>query len=84
MCDKNHDIPSAEAIHQSKLHDVVITTDTCNAECILSSLMKEAVTEVLGEKIHNDGGIPEDEQTHVYIQDCHNYMRNVWVGAVNQ
>jgi hypothetical protein len=34
--------------------------------------------------MHNDGGNPDDEQIHVYTQDCHNHMRNVWIGAVTQ
>ena len=37
MFGTNHDIPSAEAIHLSKLWDGIITTDTCNSARLLSS-----------------------------------------------
>ena len=84
MFDTNHDIPSANAIHLSKLRNGVVTTDTCNAARLLSSLIRDAVIEAVGEKLCNDGQDSEDEQIHVYTQDCHNHMRNVWIGAVTQ
>ena len=84
MFDNNHDIPLAQAIHLSKLRDGVITTDTCHAAHLLSSLIKDAVTEAVGQKIHTDGRNPQDEQIHVYTQDCHNHTRSIWIGAVTQ
>jgi hypothetical protein len=84
MFDINHDIPSAEAMHLSKLRDGIITTDTCNSARLLSSLIKDAVTEAVGQKIGDCGGNPDEEQINVYTQDCHNHMRNVWIGAVTK
>ena len=84
MFDTNHDIPSAEAIHLSKLQDGIITTDTCNSARLLSSLIKDAVTQAVGQKIGDCGGNPDDMQINVYTQDCHNHMRNVWIGAVTK
>ena len=82
MFDTNHGIPSANAIHLSKLWDGVVTTDTCNLARLLSSLVRDAVIEAVGEKLHNDGQDSEDELVHVYTQDCHNHMRHVCIGAV--
>ncbi len=80
----NQDIPSAEAIHLSKLRDGIITTDTCNSARLLSSLIKDAVTQAVGQKIEDCGENPDNEQINVYTQDCHNHMRNVWIGAVTK
>ena len=55
MFDTDHDIPSANAIHLFKLWDGVVTTDTCNAARLLSSLIRDAVIEAVGEKLRNDG-----------------------------
>ena len=82
MFGTNHDIPSAEAIHLSKLWDGIITTDTCNSARLLNSLIKDAVTQAVGEKISDCSGNPDDEQINVYTQDCHNHIQNVWIGAV--
>ena len=68
MFGTNHDIPSAEAIHLSKLRDGIITTDTCNSARLLSSLIKDAVTQAVGQKIGDCGGDPDDEQINVYTQ----------------
>jgi hypothetical protein len=84
MFGTNHDIPSAEAIHLSKLCDGIITTDTCNSARLLSSLIKDAVTQAVGEKISGCDGNPDDERIKVYTQDCHNHMQNVWIGAVTK
>ena len=84
MFDINHDIPSAEAIQLSKLQDGIITTDTCNSARLLSSLIKDAVTQAVGQKIGDCGGNLDDKQINVYTQDCHNHMRNVWIGAVTK
>ena len=84
MFDTNHDIPSAEAIHLSKLQDGIITTDTCNSARLLSSLIKDVVTQAVGQKIGDCGGNPSNKQINVYTQDCHNHMWNVRIGAVTK
>jgi DNA primase large subunit len=47
----SRDIPPGESIHLSKLRDGVITTDTCNAARLLSSLVSEKVEEAVQIKI---------------------------------
>ena len=42
------------------------------------------MTQAVGQKIGDCGGNPDDEQINVYTQDCHNHMRNVWIGAVTK
>jgi hypothetical protein len=51
MFGATHDIPPGESIHLSKLRDGVITTDTCNAARLLSSLVSEKVEEAVQIKI---------------------------------
>jgi hypothetical protein len=43
MFGNDHDIPSANEIHLSKLNRGVITTDTCNSARLISSLLATAI-----------------------------------------
>ena len=82
MFDTDHDIPSAEAVHLSKLDRGLVKTDTCNGARLLNSMLCEAVDVAVCEKIEHEGGIPDEAQVLVLQQDCHHHMRNVWIGAV--
>ena len=80
----SHDIPPGESIHLSKLRDGVITTDTCNAARLLSSLVSEKVEEAVQLKLSEEGGDIANATINTYRQDCHNHLRNVWIGAVTR
>ena len=82
MYGPNHDIPSAESIHLSKMRDGIVTTDTCNTARALSELISFEIKEAIKKKIVDTGGDPDYEEINVYRQDCHNHMRNVWIKHV--
>ena len=59
-----------------------ITTYTCNPARLLSSKLATNVTEVSNEKSIADG---EDESDVIVKKiDCHNHLRNVWIGAITK
>ena len=80
----DHDIPSANEIHLSKLNQGVITTDTCNSARLISCLLADAIRMAVEEKIQQNGDKPEDHTVIVLTQDCHHHLRNVWIEAVNK
>ena len=82
MFGTDHDIPSAHAIHLSKLNHGVINTDTCNAARLLNSMICDAVDTAVREKIELEGGNSDDACVLVLQQDCHHHLRNVWIRAV--
>jgi hypothetical protein len=84
MFGASHDIPPRESIHLSKLQDGVITTDTCNAARLLSSMIAEKVEEAVQVKISEEGGDAASATINAYCQDCHNHLRNVWIGAMTK
>ena len=51
MYGPNHDIPSAESIHLSKMHDGIVTTDTCNSARALSELISFEIKEAIRQKL---------------------------------
>ncbi len=77
MFGNNHDIPSANEIHLSKLNRGVITTDTCNSARLISRLLADAIRMAVEEKIQQNGDNPEDHTVIVLTQDCHHHLRNV-------
>ena len=77
----DHDIPSENAVHLSKLNFGVINTDTCNSACLLSMMLSEKVEDAVWEKIMQDGGIPNNTHIRVLTQDCQNNLHNIWIGA---
>lgn len=81
----DHDIPSAGAVHLSKLNHSVINTDTCNGARLLSSLLADAIKDAVTEKrkaIGDDCTAGNSQDILILTQDCHNHLRNVWIGAV--
>ncbi len=82
MYGNNHDIPSAESIHLSKIRDGIVTTDTCNSARALSEFISFEIEEAIKQKIVDSGGDPDSEKINVYRQDCHNHMRNIWIKHV--
>jgi hypothetical protein len=84
MFGTTHDIPPGESIHLFKLRDDVITTDTCTTARLLSSLVSEKVEEAMQIKISEEGGDIANATINTYRQDCHNHLRNVWIGAVTR
>ena len=71
----DHDIPSANEIHLSKLNQGVITTDTCNSARLISCLLADAIRMAVEEKIQQNGDKPEDHIVIVLTQDCHHHLR---------
>jgi len=82
--DDDHGIPSANAVHLSKLNWGLITTDTCNSARKLSKLLAEKVKEAVVEKMNQSGEEISNDTVNVLTQDCHNHLRNVWIGAVTK
>jgi hypothetical protein len=56
MYGNNHDIPSAESIHLSKIRDGIVTTDTCNSARALSEFISFEIEEAIKQKIVDSGG----------------------------
>ena len=51
----------------------------------MSSLIAEKVEEAVQIKISDeDGGDAANTSINAYRQDCHNHLRNVWIGAVTK
>ena len=55
-----------------------ITTDTCNAARKLARLLKLAIKEKC---VAND---MTDDQINIFVLDCWNHLRNVWIGEMNR
>ncbi len=60
MFGNDHDIPSANKIHLSKLNRGVITTDTCNSARLIIRLLADAIRMAVEEKIQQNGENPEE------------------------
>ena len=82
MFGADHDIPSAEEMHMSKLEGGTITTDACNAARLESSKIADEVVKAVKEKIAKEG--LKDRDVLVLRQDCHHHLRNVWIGAITK
>ena len=57
-------------------------TKTCNSARKLSSLLVEEVTKILEEKYLEKGEYPAN--VLIMRTDCHNHLRNVWIGAITK
>jgi len=82
MYGTNHDIPSVESIHISKIRDGIVTIDTCNSAQILSEFISFEIEEAIKQKIVDSGRDPDSEEINVYRQNCHIHMRNIWIKHV--
>ena len=79
LFDNNHDISLAEARSLTKLaNHGVITTDMCNTTRKTVRLLMEAIKNECEEKGINM------EAIYIYLLDCHNHLRNVWIRKMNK
>ena len=71
--DTDCDIPPAEALCITKMADHgTITTDTCNAARKLARLLRKMCSNMT------------DDQINIFVLDCWNHLRNVWIGEMNR
>ena len=78
--DTGHDIPPAEDLCITKMADHgTITTDTCNGARKLARLLKLAIKE----KCEANDNMTDD-QINIFVLDCWNHLRNVWIGEMNR
>ena len=77
--DTDHDIPPAESLCITKMADHgTITTDTCNGARKIARLLKSAIEEKC---VAND---MTEDQIYIFVLDCWNHLRNVWIGEMNK
>ena len=77
--DTDHDIPPAESLCITKMADHgTITTDTCNGARKIARLLKSAIEEKC---VAND---MTEDQIYIFVLDCWNHLRNVWIGEMNR
>ena len=74
MFGNDHDIPSANKIHLSKLNQGVITTDTCNSAQLISRLLADAIRMAVEEKIQQNGENLEELTSMILTQDCYHHL----------
>ena len=55
MFGTDHDIPSPEEMHMSKLEGATINSDTCNGARLTSSLIADEIVKAVKEKIATEG-----------------------------
>ena len=82
MFGTDHDIPSREEMHMSKLEGATINSDTCNGARLTSSLIADEIVKAVKEKIAKEG--LDDRDILVLRQDCHHQLCNVWIGAITK
>ena len=56
----------------------MITTGTCNEARLTAKLLEKEIRTLCLEK-----GMNEDEIS-IYLLDCFNHLRNVWIGAMDR
>ena len=81
--DAAHDIPESYQFDISKMvKGGEITTGICNPARLLRSKLTTHMTEVANEKAISDSEYGSD----IIVQtiDCHNHLRNVWIGAITK
>ena len=79
LYDDDHDIPLAEELTITKIaNNGVITTDTCNGARKTAELLVAEIRALCIAK-----GMTEDE-IRMYLLDCYNHLRNVWIGAMDK
>ena len=79
-----HTIPNAAKISISKLHNGgVVTTDTCNAA---RKVARSLVNNIIEHEIQRrqEQRIIAPKEIEIFRQDCHNHLRNVWIGWINK
>ena len=77
----DHDIPSSETMNLTKFENAVVTSDTCNAARLTSSMTVDAIEDAIAGAKEAAG---EEYELTVLCQDCHHHLRNVWIGALNK
>lgn len=80
---QTHDIPSADVVHLSKMKDDVVTTDTCNAACLMSDLIGNEVALELSMKIIATNS-EANNVANFYSQDCCDHRQHVWIGPLTE
>ena len=78
-----HDIPDSTQMNIAKLgKSGNVNTDTCHGARLLSDLICDEVEKAAKEKAADSG---EDESDVIVLKnDCHNHLRNVWIGAITK
>jgi hypothetical protein len=79
-----HDIPASSELCFSKLNKGGTMTDTCNAARKFNSKIAEHIREVCKQKAIENGVEVTEVNVMVQQQDCHNHLRNVWIGAITK
>ena len=79
-----HDIPASYELCFSKLNKGGIMTDTCNAARKFNSKIAKDIREVCKKNTIEKGSEITEVNVMVQQQDCHNHLRNVWIGAITK
>ena len=80
--DSTHDIPDSTSMSLTKAVRATVMTDTCNAARLEAELIVEEIRKAVKEKCEQDG--IEAPDLIAMTADCHNHMRNVWIGAITK
>jgi len=59
-------------------------TDTCNAARKFNAQIAAHIRDVCKQKAIENGIEPSEANIRVQQQDCHNHLRNVWIGAITK
>ena len=79
-----HDIPASSELCFSKLNNGGTMTDTCNAARKFNAKIAEHIRDVCKQKAIESGIEPSEANVRIQQQDCHNHLRNVWIGAITK
>ena len=75
--------PESLELGLSKMsHGGIMSINTCNSACNISSLLVEEVTKICKEKSLEKGEDPAN--VLIMITYFHNHLRNVWIGAITK
>ena len=59
-------------------------TDTSNAARKFNAKIAEHIQDVCKQKAIESGIEPSEANVRIQQQDCHNHLRNVWIGAITK